>query len=474
MIRPIIRSILSPIIKGVLGGVTAITRYFIDLNGTDAYYELAQPITFAIGDTLEFDYSGNLTGNNNFFLRNAANEFLGVFTDDTYNFEGFTLEVDGEAKTNLVSVVYNDTGLHGFKLTATVATTVTILMAREDTLVGSVGGIMASVKFTDLPPQLFTTFTSTDAGSTYAAGVLTLVQNSGQDFAISDVSIVNDTSYTIDYNVTSENIDVAGELRITTDAGNTTQVLLPHTVGPHSEVFTATASYLLTLRLGNTGNGGVVIGDGWSVRETDEIVTTTFALDEPTANTELSVESASSPELAPDDVSGWVQQNSAIFTNQGDGIRVEQLSGGGGMIVLPLSGGVGTKYAVNVNVTRLDDDSLLIDNINAPDSAHLSLGDNPFEFVITAEPATFRVRYNNATTGSIADYSVSIKEINSVTYNNIAEADREEYQLNNCDTQWDNISADPQQLPPVLEIAGVGRVWIDGELWVDGALWVCE
>ena len=32
------------------------------------------------------------------------------------------------------------------------------------------------------------------------------------------------------------------------------------------------------------------MGDSWSVREADSIVTTTFALDEPTANTEASTE----------------------------------------------------------------------------------------------------------------------------------------------------------------------------------------
>ena len=457
MIRTITRPITRPITRAITRAFEK-TRYLIDLNGTDAYYELAQPITFAIGDTLEFDYSGNLTGNNNFFLRNAANEFLGVFTDDTYNFEGFTLEVDGVAKTNLVSVVYNDTDLHGFKLTATVATTVTILMARGDTLVGSVGGIIANVKFTDLGSQLFSTFTSLDAGSSYVAGVLTLVQNAGQDFAVSDVSIVSGTKYTIDYEVTSQDIDTGGELKVTTSVGNTTKVLLPHTVGEHSVTFTADANYTMTLRLGNTNNGRVVVGDSWSVRETDNIVTTTFALDEPTANTELSVESGgvstTGGELVvnggfDDGLSGWDRYGDASSTLIWDSGRAlcNAATASDGMSQR-FVGVIGATYRILIDFELGTSPTFLPQIGGGTTISSGAISPTQWE-LITIAPVTNPQLRLIASVGTFWVDNISIKLASpSITYNNIAEADRELYQEEA--TEFVNISPAPQQLPAII------------------------
>lgn len=52
-----------------------------------------------------------------------------------------------------------------------------------------------------------------------------------------------------------------------------------------------------------------------------------------------------------------------------------------------------------------------------------------------------------------ANTEQSVEGNNSVTYNNIATSDREEYQFSGDATQWDNISPEPQELPAIIEIA---------------------
>ena len=302
MIRATTRAITRPITRAIRRALEK-TRYLIDLNGTNAHYELAQPKSFAgdfrvawevaCGSQPNMMILGEGIGFSNHIIikplevefRIAATRlyFTVALQDNIYHSCAIsrvggvlTLTVDGVAYPEDTAT----TNTHAFSFD---------VVGQENTSVFG-DGIIANAKFTDLGSQLFSTFTSLDAGSSYVAGVLTLVQNAGQDFAVSDVSIVSGTKYTIDYEVTSQDIDTDGELKITTNTGNTTKVLLPHTIGEHSVTFTADANYTMTLRLGNTSNGRVVVGDSWSVRETDNIVTTTFALDEPTANTEASTE----------------------------------------------------------------------------------------------------------------------------------------------------------------------------------------
>ena len=54
MIRTITRAITRPITRAITRAFEK-TRYLIDLNGTNAHYELAQPITFAGDFEIECD-----------------------------------------------------------------------------------------------------------------------------------------------------------------------------------------------------------------------------------------------------------------------------------------------------------------------------------------------------------------------------------------------------------------------------------
>ncbi|MDB4302172.1 hypothetical protein N9924_01255 [bacterium] len=304
--RAITRSITRAITRAITGGIALIQRYFTSLNGTTGYYAITTPFTPAGDYEWEADFNfdgslvrvfGNVAGSNSTVTINADGSIN--WRPENATSTGLTLAIGTVSATGLNNIRVKRSGATGeiFLNNVSVGSGAVPTGAALVDAFGNQGGlvndgnILANTKNTDLGPQLFTTFTSTDPGSSYIAGVLTLVQNSGQDFATSDVSIVSGTSYTIDYNVTSENLDPGGQLRITTNSGNTTRVLLPYSVGPHSEVFIADANYLLTLRLGSTGGGQVVIGDSWSVRETDSIVTTTFNLDSaPGITTENSLE----------------------------------------------------------------------------------------------------------------------------------------------------------------------------------------
>ena len=110
MIRTITRAITRPIIRAIRRAFEK-TRYLINLNGTNAYYELAQPITFA-GDFevececlshgtgqeeyIAFDDSGAL----NYMRLDYLNNSIDIVMDGTfYNLDGGSVFIVGALNT---------------------------------------------------------------------------------------------------------------------------------------------------------------------------------------------------------------------------------------------------------------------------------------------------------------------------------------------------------------------------------------
>ena len=456
MIRSITRSITRPIVRSIVRAISAITRYFTSLDGVGGYYAITTPFAPAGDYEWESDFYfdgslvrvfGNVAGFNSRVVVNADGSV--DWRPENATATSLTLTAGTVSVTGLNNIRVKRSGATGeiFLNDVSVGSGVVPTGAALVDAFGNQGGsfssgILANTKNTDLGAQLFTTFTSTDAGSSYIAGVLTLVQDSGQDFAVSDVSITSGTKYTIDYEVTSQDIDSDGELRVTTSAGNTTKALLAHTVGEHSVTFIADANYTMTLRLGNTNNGSVVVGDSWSVRETDNIVTTTFALDEPTANTELSVESGgvatTGGELVVNgdfatDLSGWATSgtdasNTVSWTI--NGARLNCVTANISLIQTATLI-VGDSYVMTCD-TSIVAGSIALGASSAGSDINLINGGNTVEF--TATDTALNIKRTTVVTDATID-NISVKLASpSITYNNIAEADRELYTL--VDGDW--------------------------------------
>ena len=481
MIRTITRAITRPITRAIRRAFEK-TRYLIDLNGTNAYYELAQPIAFTGDFEIECEFSVDeitTTWNVLFHLGvyDSSGFVLYVNNGRVYFFASSGNSLSTTTTVNAGALNRCNVSYVGGELTLTVndevvSVNLSISASSDKFYIGvrsngsadNFNGIIANVKFTDLGSQLFSTFTSLDAGSSYSAGVLTLVQNAGQDFAVSDVSITNGTKYTIDYEVTSQDIDTDGELKVTTSVGNTTKVLLPHTVGEHSVTFTADANYTMTLRLGNTSNGRVVVGDSWSVRETDNIVTTTFALDEPTANTELSVESGglatTGEELVvnggfSDGTNDWSPLSSSSLSVVLGALRITNVGVNFGKGYQDIVTVAGAKYTFTFDGVNSSSASRFVrvgtvaGGTDVMGQMGWDLDANTFSFVALTTSTFLTFSGDNVDEGFIEIDNISIKLASpSITYNNISEADRELYQ--EVATEFVNISPAPQQLPATI------------------------
>ncbi len=99
--------------------IQELKRVFIDLNGADAYYELAQPITFAGDFEVECEFSTTNTTHSMRLLSTSDSELDGIqiYVTGATGVLSVKLEVSGVATfLNTAISTVNDGGLHTAKL----------------------------------------------------------------------------------------------------------------------------------------------------------------------------------------------------------------------------------------------------------------------------------------------------------------------------------------------------------------------
>ena len=180
--------------------------------------------------------------------------------------------------------------------------------------------------------------------------------------------------------------------------------------------------------------------------------TTTFKLDQATANYELSQEASLGAEEIVnggfdadadwDKGAGWsISGGSANIENQSSTATLSQYG------VLE----VGKTYRISFDVSTSLGSGIGMQNSTGAIVGSAINGTADFAWIADTTAVRFK-RVTGTVTASIDN--ISIKEIqgNSLTYTNIAQDEREEYQLSDDGTQWDNISPEPQQLPAIIEL----------------------
>jgi len=212
-------------------------------------------------------------------------------------------------------------------------------------------------------------------------------------------------------------------------------------------------------RLGAYNSGalyfnGIIANPKFTDLSGPEPVTTTFALDNGPldGDIEYSAENTFGGELVGD---GW-NDVSANVTALNQDVSFNAVDTSYIYAREPMTIAAGTSYLVEIVVSNYVSGqiNLQVKGTSAETLISNQSTSNSFIFTTISSNTTFEVQ---RTAGTIADMDVniSIREIqsNAVTYEFIPAANREEFQLSDDATQWDNISPPVQVLPAVIEIA---------------------
>lgn len=175
-------------------------------------------------------------------------------------------------------------------------------------------------------------------------------------------------------------------------------------------------------------------------------VTTTNPLGLATGNVEYSDENMFGPELwsnPPSSVgSDWVDNGGGSYSYFGDGSfnSLQEVS------ILE----IGKSYKLTFNVMSISGEMRVLSGSN-----HLVWTTTGFKDVLFTADGVSLIFARSFGIVNCELNSVTIKEVegNALTYVNIPEANREQFQLSDDTTQWDNISDLPQELPSVIEVA---------------------
>ncbi len=194
---------------------------------------------------------------------------------------------------------------------------------------------------------------------------------------------------------------------------------------------------------------------------------TTFRLNQATANYELSAENVfGSEEVANGDFSdgttGWTANSSTLSVASSE---MEVMSDGGA--------GSGARQVITTVVGQLYKIEFTLRRGTTPNGNQVRIGTSAGAsnryfsgnmtsstsmvgfFTATGTTTYYAMGYGETGSGQTSYWSgVTIRSVtNAVIYNNIAGVDRELFKLSNDQTQWDNVSPSPQELPATIEIA---------------------
>jgi hypothetical protein len=294
-------------------------KVLIDLSETaSSFYSLGADWVAAGDYSVEVDFVTTNTGDtkliggddNKFILRLGNDGTLAVLIGDgsSYGFTLFSGNLNAQdGRLHTAKALINSSGMELFLDGASVASNNSVV--NINTVINKLGafgttasnqffdGIISNVKLTDIDTlanslefklnkltanieypvgnvfgsELASTIT-TDAGSSFIDGVLTLVQDAGDDFAETGLPVTNGEPYLLEYEVTSETLTGNSNLFFADSASGNFQSL-DASVGIHSVAILPTFTSNVRLIIRNEADGNQVVMQKISIKSVTNALT---------------------------------------------------------------------------------------------------------------------------------------------------------------------------------------------------------
>lgn len=142
MLNPILGSILSPILKPILGGAI---NYVAKPDGATQYWELTENLTLVNGYSLEFECVGTHEGG--VLISTASFGLQFRLINGIYEFFGCDAEINGVPASSGVTA-YDGADITSFKLTVTTARPLGTLLSKGATFLSA--SAMRNFKMKDI------------------------------------------------------------------------------------------------------------------------------------------------------------------------------------------------------------------------------------------------------------------------------------------------------------------------------------